>query len=222
MALLKHFHLRECETGGNASRKYFKADRQVERFLADPIIDPETTLYGELQQGLRGDISTLRSLRAIEALCTQMMDISVHLEQLSESYNKVDGGSDDDSGDNRRNNDNAGRDEGTSGNSKIQRITAASFALSILNLVAQIYAGKPEKDGDSSASGYIALVVILNVLFFLGILWYLRSYVTRYVRLMWHFLSLTRQRIWQWFVIMVGFVKMIRRMAYGLVVASAI
>lgn len=61
---------------------------KVERFLADPIIDPETTLYGELQQGLRGDISTLRSLCAIEALCTQMRDISVHLEQLSESYNE--------------------------------------------------------------------------------------------------------------------------------------
>lgn len=62
---------------------------KVERFLADPIIDPETALYGEFPQGLRGDINTLRSLRAIEALCTQMRDISVHLEQLSESYSET-------------------------------------------------------------------------------------------------------------------------------------
>lgn len=62
---------------------------RAKSLLADLIIDSVTTLYGELQQGLGGDTSILRSLHAIEALCVQMRDFSVHLNQLRESYNEA-------------------------------------------------------------------------------------------------------------------------------------
>ncbi|EWZ51993.1 hypothetical protein FOZG_01864 [Fusarium oxysporum Fo47] len=63
---------------------------------------------------------------------------------------------------------------------RMQQITIAAFVLAILNLIVQVYAGKPDRQGSSSTPGYLTLVII-----FIGILWLLCPYVSCYSKKLW-------------------------------------
>ncbi|EWY92716.1 hypothetical protein FOYG_06200 [Fusarium oxysporum NRRL 32931] len=63
---------------------------------------------------------------------------------------------------------------------RMQQITIAAFVLAILNLIVQVYAGKPDRQDSSSTPGYLTLVII-----FIGILWLLCPYVSCYSKKLW-------------------------------------
>ncbi|KAF5712069.1 hypothetical protein FGLOB1_4732 [Fusarium globosum] len=73
----------------------------------------------------------------------------------------------------------------TNRDKRMQQITIAAFVLAILNLIAQVYAGKPDSQDSSSTPGYLTLVIIFNLICVPGILWFLCPYVSCYSKKLW-------------------------------------
>ncbi|KAF4439997.1 hypothetical protein FACUT_3772 [Fusarium acutatum] len=148
---------------------------KVNGFLAGYImLGQKELLQGPLWQGLQGDYGALGSLRGIKSSFSQLSDIDGHLRILKEKEKVF-----------RRERENYHAKERQKRDKRMQQITIAAFVLAILNLVAQVYAGKPDSQDSSSTPGYITLVIIFNVICVPGILWFLCPYVSCYSKKLW-------------------------------------
>ncbi|KAF5265381.1 hypothetical protein FOXYS1_3806, partial [Fusarium oxysporum] len=93
-----------------------------------------------------GDYSALGSLRGIKSSFSQLSDINGHLRILKEKEEVF-----------RRERENHHAKERQKRDKRMQQITIAAFVLAILNLIVQVYAGKPDRQGSSSTPGYLTL-----------------------------------------------------------------
>ncbi|EMT61293.1 hypothetical protein FOC4_g10014347 [Fusarium odoratissimum] len=151
---------------------YFNSNSasKVNDFLARHIIlGQKELLQGPLWQVLQGDYGALGSLRGIKSSFSQLSDIDGHLMILKEKEKVF-----------RRERENHHAKERQKRDKRMQQITIVAFVLAILNLFAQVYAGKPDRQDSSSTPGYLTLVII-----FIGILWFLCPYVPCYSKKLW-------------------------------------
>ncbi|KAL5616143.1 hypothetical protein FOBRF1_004891 [Fusarium oxysporum] len=156
---------------------YFNSNiaSKVNDFLAGHImLGQKELLQGPLWQGLQGDYGALGSLRGIKSSFSQLSDIDGHLRILKEKEKVF-----------RRERESHHAKERQKRDKRMQQITIAAFVLAILNLVAQVYAGKPDSQDSSSTPGYLTLVIIFNVICVPGILWFLCPYVSCYSKKLW-------------------------------------
>ncbi|KAJ4062974.1 hypothetical protein NW753_004442 [Fusarium oxysporum] len=138
------------------------------------MLGQKELLQGPLWQGLQGDNGALGSLRGIKISFSQLSDIDGHLRILKDKEKVF-----------RRERENHHAKERQKRDKRMQQITIAAFVLAILNLVAQVYAGKPDSQDSSSTPGYLTLVIIFNVICVPGILWFLCPYVSCYSKKLW-------------------------------------
>ncbi|KAF5558645.1 arginyl-tRNA synthetase [Fusarium mexicanum] len=133
---------------------------KINHFLTDDVmVGSDGIPYGPLWQGLQAEPGAIKSLRAIRSYCSQLRDVSAGLEHLREAYEDV-----------RRKRKNDYAAEQQTRDRTIEHVTVAAFVLAIMNLIAQVYTGKPGKDDASSRPAYIAMVVIFVVICISGIL----------------------------------------------------
>ncbi|CVK83572.1 hypothetical protein FPRO06_00425 [Fusarium proliferatum] len=133
--------------------------KKVSHFLTDDVmVGPDEVPYGPLWQGLQAELGAIKSLRAIKRYCTHLRDINTGLEHLRDAFEDV-----------RRKRKNDYAAEQQTRDRTIEQVTVAAFGLAIMNLIAQVYTGKPGKDDSSSWPAYIAMVVIFNVICISGI-----------------------------------------------------
>ncbi|KAI3574146.1 hypothetical protein IWW34DRAFT_836885 [Fusarium oxysporum f. sp. albedinis] len=104
-----------------------------------------------------------------KSLDRYLSDINGHLRILKEKEEVF-----------RRERENHHAKERQKRDKRMQQITIAAFVLAILNLIVQVYAGKPDRQDSSSTPGYLTLVII-----FIGILWLLCPYVSYYSKKLW-------------------------------------
>ncbi|KAF5685183.1 arginyl-tRNA synthetase [Fusarium denticulatum] len=134
---------------------------KVNHFLTDDVmVGSDGIPHGPLWQGLEAELGAIKSLRAIKRHCSQLRDINTGLEHLREAFEDV-----------RRKRKNDYATEQQTRDRTIEQVTVAAFGLAIMNLIAQVYTGKPGKDDSSSWPAYIAMVVIFNVICISGISW---------------------------------------------------
>ncbi|SCN72724.1 uncharacterized protein FFM5_00492 [Fusarium fujikuroi] len=142
---------------------------KVSHFLTDDVmVGSDEVPYGPLWQGLQAELGAIKSLRAIKRYCIQLRDINTGLEHLREAFEDV-----------RRKRKNDYAAEQQTRDRTIEQVTVAAFGLAIMNLIAQVYTGKPGKDDSSSWPAYIAMVVIFNAICISGILWFVYRYRSR-------------------------------------------
>ncbi|KAF5973027.1 arginyl-tRNA synthetase [Fusarium bulbicola] len=121
---------------------------KVNNFLTDDVmVGSDEIPHGPLWQGLEAELGAIKSLRAIKRHCIQLRDINTGLEHLREAFEDV-----------RRKRKNDYATEQQTRDRTIEQVTVAAFGLAIMNLIAQVYTGKPGKDDSSSWPAYIALV----------------------------------------------------------------
>ncbi|RKL45900.1 Arginine--tRNA ligase, cytoplasmic [Fusarium proliferatum] len=133
--------------------------KKVSHFLTDDVmVGPDEVPYGPLWQGLQAELGAIKSLRAIKRYCTHLRDINTGLEHLRDAFEDV-----------RRKRKNDYAAEQQTRDRTIEQVTVAAFGLAIMNLIAQVYTGKPGKDDSSSWPAYIAMVIIFNVICISGI-----------------------------------------------------
>ncbi|KAM0343197.1 hypothetical protein ACHAPU_008790 [Fusarium lateritium] len=141
----------------------------VNHFLIDDImVGSDDVPYGKLWQGLQDEPEAIKSLRAVKGFCGKLRDIGIGLEHLKDTLEDV-----------RRESKNFYAVEQQSRDKTVVQVTIAAFVLAIMNLIAQVYAGKPGY-GDSAAwPGFISMVVIFNLICIPGILWSAHQYRSR-------------------------------------------
>ncbi|KAK7598899.1 hypothetical protein V3481_000512 [Fusarium oxysporum f. sp. vasinfectum] len=143
--------------------------KKVSHFLTDDVmVGSDEVPYGPLWQGLQAELGAIKSLRAIKRYCSQLRDINTGLEHLREAFEDV-----------RRKRKNDYAAEQQTRDRTIEQVTVAAFGLAIMNLIAQVYTGKPGKDDSSSWPAYIAMVVIFNAICISGISWFVYRYRSR-------------------------------------------
>ncbi|KAF5635473.1 arginyl-tRNA synthetase [Fusarium tjaetaba] len=133
---------------------------KVNHFLTDDsMVGSDGIPYGPLWQGLQAEPGAIKSLRAIRRYCSQLRDINTGLEHLREAYEDV-----------RRKRKNDFAAEQQTRDRTIEQVTIAAFGLAIMNLIAQVYTGKPGNDDASSRPAYITMVVSFGAICISGIL----------------------------------------------------
>nr|RBQ84133.1 hypothetical protein FVER53263_00424 [Fusarium verticillioides] len=133
---------------------------KVNHFLTDDaMVGSDGIPYGPLWQGLQAEPGAIKSLRAIRRYCGLLRDINAGLEHLREAYEDV-----------RRKRKNDFAAEQQTRDRTIEQVTVAAFGLAIMNLIAQVYTGKPGKDDESSRPAYITMVVSFGAICISGIL----------------------------------------------------
>ncbi|KAM0547017.1 hypothetical protein ACHAPJ_010560 [Fusarium lateritium] len=145
----------------------------------DLMVGPDEVLRGPLWQGLQPDIGAFNSLRSIKNFNGQLGDIDIGFKQLREGYEQVMRERKHNYADEQENRDKKqeSRDEKQeSRDNRNFQITVAAFVLALLNLVAQVYAGKPDGNDPSAWSGYLIMVAIFNAICVPGILWFVWRY----------------------------------------------
>ncbi|EWG36358.1 hypothetical protein FVEG_00425 [Fusarium verticillioides 7600] len=142
---------------------------KVNHFLTDDaMVGSDGIPYGPLWQGLQAEPGAIKSLRAIRRYCGLLRDINAGLEHLREAYEDV-----------RRKRKNDFAAEQQTRDRTIEQVTVAAFGLAIMNLIAQVYTGKPGKDDESSRPAYITMVVSFGAICISGILWFVFRYRSR-------------------------------------------
>ncbi|KAM5350870.1 hypothetical protein ACJZ2D_017163 [Fusarium nematophilum] len=123
--------------------------RKVDEFLTqDLLISPDGLPHSPLWSGLQEEPGVVNSLRSIVESRNSLRDIQNEFLQFIEEA--------------KRERKNHHVDEQQTFSRQLQQFTVATLVLGILNLVAQLYSGRPER-GDSSAWAGFLIIVMLSV-----------------------------------------------------------
>ncbi|RMJ09624.1 hypothetical protein CDV36_010751 [Fusarium kuroshium] len=123
---------------------------KLDRFLEeDVMLDPDALPRGVLWRSLQSDQDALKSLLRINEYRNQLRGIDAELRQMLTACEEVR---------RKRQNDNEGEQQIIT--KQVYRVAIAAFVLTILNMVAQLYSAKPDKDDSASWSSYLAMVML--------------------------------------------------------------